>query len=138
MGLPVRNVDVCRYVSPQIKERVQLDGLPGLTEPGPWKEGQSQVDGGGFRCIDGAVDVQPVALLAVQASLFCDQVLCERIIEPPVSDVVGIGERVSGNAATNTHVVELARLGANRPRYHAGLSDRSVGQTPYTDIDRRN
>ena len=92
-------------------ERVQLDGGLGLAEPGPWKEGQAQVDGGGVQGIDRAVDIEPVAVLVVEASGLCDQVLCERGMEPPVPDVVGVGERVSGHAAADAHVIEFAGLG---------------------------
>ena len=45
MEFSVREVNEGRDVTPQIQQRVPLNGGFGLAKPGPWKECQAPVDG---------------------------------------------------------------------------------------------
>ena len=53
-----------------------------------------------------------MVVLVVQLPCRVDQELCEGGIEPPIPDVVGVGEGVSCHAAADSHVVEFIGPGA--------------------------
>lgn len=86
---------------------MHLDGSFVLSEPRPWKQGQAQVDRSGIEGVYRLLQIHGQWIVDIEGTCNMDQHLREVGIDAPVSILVGVGQRVSGDASANAHVIEL-------------------------------
>ena len=103
------NADAGRNRPAQIDLGMKLDTRLGLTEIGPWKKRQRQVDGRGVERVDRVVQIQAKILARIERSGLLHQTLGEVLPDPPVSRFVGIGESGFCNRLGESEMIE--RLG---------------------------
>lgn len=103
------NADTCWNRPAQIDLGMKLDARLGLTEIGPWKKRQRQVDGRGVERVDRVVQIQAKILARIERSGLLHQTLGEVLPDPPVSRFVGIGECGFCNRFGESKMIE--RLG---------------------------
>jgi hypothetical protein len=60
--------------------------------------------------IGGAIELDAERLVGIEAAGLHDQGSCEGLIEPPVAQLVGVGQRRATHATADTHVIELGAL----------------------------
>jgi len=104
----VGNLDKRGNGTPQVEERVQLDGSLLSAESRPRKKGQAQIDCGGIECIDGLIQLQPKILVPVKGPRPMNEDLSEVGVDSPIACLVGVGQRAFGDSASNAHVIEFA------------------------------
>ena len=97
-------------IAAQIEQRMELHGRLGGSERCPREYGQAQIDGRGIQRIDGVVELDRQRVIGIKPPRDADQVLGEVGIDAPVAHGVGIGQRVAGDVAAETQMVELGRL----------------------------
>jgi hypothetical protein len=110
--LAVGDVDEGGDVAAQIEQGVQFHCPPCSGGSWPREHRQAQVDGGGVQRVDGIGQFDPEVFVHIEAPGDCDQGLGKLGVDAPVADLVRVGQRVSGDAPANAHVVELVVLGA--------------------------
>ena len=103
----VGDFDERRDVPAQVQQRMHLDGSLVLSEPCPRKKGKAQVDRRGVEGIHRMVQLYGQWIVDVEAAGDMNQHLGEVGIDAPVPVFVGVGQRVSGDAPANSHVVQL-------------------------------
>lgn len=95
----------------EIEQGMDFDGHLRFPEVGPRKQRQTQADGGGVQSIDGPVQIQSEIVVGIQATGGSDQRLGKLGIDAPIPSLVRIGKVGASDVATQTHVVQLGRLG---------------------------
>jgi hypothetical protein len=103
------NADAGRNRPAQIDLGMKFDARLGLTEIGPWKKRQRQVDGRGGERVDRVVQIQAKILARIERSGLLHQTLGVILPDPPVSRFVGIGECGFCNRLGESKMIE--RLG---------------------------
>lgn len=98
-------------VAAQIEERMKFDGSFALPEPGPRKEGKTQVDGCGIEDIGDPIQLHTDIFLSLQPPGDTNQHMSKIRVDAPISPFVGIGQRAPGYPATNADVVEFGADG---------------------------
>src|SRR4030065_667052 len=114
-------MDEGRNVAAQVEQRMQLDRSLGGTERRPWKQRQTQVDGGGIQSVYGVVQIDAEAVVAVQLARTPNEQCGQVLPDAPVASFVGIGQRRALYRRAEGHAVKLCLV---RPQ--AGLD---VAQT---------
>ena len=98
-------------VASQIEEGMEFDRRFGLSESGPRKHRETQIDGRGIEGIDGESQLQAELLVEIELAGNLDQRSSKVGIDAPIADPLGIGQGAVGHLAANSHVVELGLLG---------------------------
>ena len=101
------DADNNRDAAPQVQQRMELHGGFALAEFGPGENRKTEIDDRGIEGVDCPVELQSEILGCVQLSGRLNQHLSEVGINSSVSDLVGVGQGVSGDLASNPHVIEL-------------------------------
>ena len=83
---------------------MNLQGGFAALERGPGEQRQAQIDGGGIQRINRLVEFQPEIFVGVELPGLADQDL--RDVGVDASVAFGVGQRVPGDGAAKTHVVE--------------------------------
>jgi hypothetical protein len=104
---PGRDEQHAGDVASQVQERVQLHRSLAFAERGLGEQCQTQVDDGRIQGIHRLHQLDPKGLGGVEGTGRRNQPLGEVGVEVPVTDLVGMGERIAGHRAAEPHVVEL-------------------------------
>ncbi len=107
---PIGNMDKTGNRPTKVQPGVQFDRGRGLAKRGPRKQGQTQIDGRGVQRVHRVRKVQAQIFCGVQFVRMLDQALGEVGIDPPVSALVGIGQRGPFHRGANSHVIQLGGL----------------------------
>lgn len=110
--LAVADVDEAGNIAAQVEQRMQLDRCLGRTKRSPRKYRQTQIDGGRIQCVDRFRKIDCKRFVHVKRSGNPDQALRKIGIDAPISNGIGIGQRIARHRAAKAHVVELGRLTA--------------------------
>jgi hypothetical protein len=94
----------------QIDHGVCLDCRLGRTKVGPWKQLQTQVDGGRVHRIQGLFQAQSNIVIFVPCNGQIDQALRQGLEEFAAAPFVGIGQGRARDAVAQSDVVELGAL----------------------------
>src|SRR5450756_2541700 len=108
--LAVRDVDEGGNRSPQIEQRVQLDGRLGGAKRRPREHRQAQIDGRSIEGIHGIGQFYTEVLVDVERAGLDDKPLSQLEVDAPVARFVGIGQRRASDRRADAHVVKLAGL----------------------------
>ena len=129
VGFALRNVDETGNVAAEIEERMKFDGGLAAAKVGPGKERQAQVDGGGVERVDGVVQSDAERLVGIQRPGLGDEDVSEVVIDAPVVDAVGVGQRAPRNGTAEAGVIALAsgRVQAGDDVAEA-LAERELGE----------
>ena len=111
MDLAGGQADEGRDGSPQVQQRVDLDGCLGLPEGGPREKRQAQVDGYGVECVEGMRLFHIQFLGMIQLARRTDHRVAEVLVNPEVPRLVGVGQGGSGDLAPHSEVVDLLAVG---------------------------
>jgi len=109
--LAVADIDKRRYAVTQIQECVKFDGGFGSFELCPWKDRQAETYSRGIEGIDGLVEFNAKVVVDIESSSCVDKIVGEFCIDAPVTHSVGIGQSISGDVASYTHVIQFVSLG---------------------------
>jgi len=110
VGLAIGNMNEGRNVAAQIQQGMQLDGGLGGTKRRPWKQRQAQIDGGGIQGVDGVVQVDAKAVVAVEFARTTDEQRRQVRPDTPVAPLVGIGQRRAFDGRTKAQAVQLGLI----------------------------
>ena len=99
-------------VAAQVEQRMQLDRRFGRTKQSPWKYRQAQIDGGRIQRVDRFGEIDTKRFVHVERASNTDQALCKVGIDAPISNCIGIGQRVARHRAAKAHMVEFGGLAA--------------------------
>jgi hypothetical protein len=105
------HMDKGRDGSPQIQQRVHLDGGLGFPESRPGKKRQSQVDGRGIQRVQGFVQLDGEAFALIEFACRLDERVPEVLVDPKIAAFVGVGQGGPGDEASKSHVVQLLAMG---------------------------
>lgn len=108
--LAIRDMDESWNVAAQIQQGMQLDRRLGGAEWCPWKQRQTQVDGCGIQGVDGIVQVDTEAVVAVQLARMPDEQGGQVRPDAPVAPFVGIGQCRPSDRRTKAHAVQLRSI----------------------------
>lgn len=111
VDLSRRDVHPAGNVPPQVEQRMRFDCTDILSEPCPWKERQTETDGGGIEGVDRLRQLHSEAVGAIQISGLADQRLGEVRPDPPIAMLVGMGQCAAGDRGAHAHVIELCLMG---------------------------
>jgi hypothetical protein len=96
---------------------VKFDGALGLSEPGPRKHRQTQIDGRGIQRVRRSSHIQLQICVGVHRASDVDQRVREIGVDSPISTFVRIGKRRSPYWSAERAVIELAALGSQTDFY---------------------
>ena len=94
-------------VAAQVEKRVKFDSSFAFSEPGPRKEGKTQIYCRGIEDIGDSIQLHTEIVLGVQSPRDTNQHMSEVCVDAPISLFVGIGQCAPGDPATNADVVEF-------------------------------
>ena len=109
--LAVRDMDEGGDVAAQVEQGVQLYRSLGSTKWRPWKQRQAQVYGRRIQCINGAVQIDTEAVVAIQLARTSDEQGGQVLPYVPVASFVGIGQRRTFDWRAKAHAVQLRLIG---------------------------
>jgi hypothetical protein len=95
-----------------LDHRVKLDGALGLSESGPGKHRQTQIDGGGIQRVRRSFQIQPQICVGVERTSDVDERVREIGVDSPIPTFVRIGKRRSPHWSAEPAVIKLAALGS--------------------------
>jgi len=90
---------------------MQFDGSLVLSEVGPWKHRQAQVDGCCVESVSCLFQFESKRFVAVKFASRIDQRISQIGVDLPVPLLVGIGNRWSWHLAANAHMIKFLFLG---------------------------
>ena len=105
------HMDKGRDGSPQIQQRVHLDGGLGFPKRRPGEERQAQVDGRGIEIVQRFVQLDGEALALIEFAGCLDERVPEVLVDPKIAAFVGVGQGGPGDGASKSHVVQLLAMG---------------------------
>ena len=124
--LPVGNADKRGDVTPQVQQRVHLQGGLVPAELGPGEQREAQIDGGRVQSVETLIEIHADRIAGVQRPRDANQDLGEIGIDPPVARLVGVGQCGARHLGAESHVVEL---GAERTQARFDVAQAfAVGQ----------
>src|SRR5439155_23740765 len=88
----VSDIDEYRNGSLNIDHRMQFHPAVTITEGGPRKQRQTQIDRGGIQCVNGTVEIQSQIRIHIQRPRPFDQTMSEIRINPPIAILVRVGQ----------------------------------------------
>ena len=100
------NMDAGRNRSAQVDLGMDLDTRLGLTEVGPWKQSQREIDSGRIQCIDRVVQVQPEIFFGIEWPGLAHQAFGELLPDTPVPQIVRIGKSGFGDRFAEPKMIE--------------------------------
>ena len=110
MQFAIGDMDECWDISLQIQQSMEFYRGFGFAKPDPREQRQAQVYGRGIQGIDGVVEIQAIGFSAIKRTRGVNELLCEIGIDSPVSDLIGIGQRISRDATGDADVIEFAGM----------------------------
>jgi len=108
--LPIADMDKAGNIATQIEQRMQLDRCFGRTKRSPRKNRQTQIDRSRIQCVDRLRKIDTKWFVHVKWSSDSNQTLSEVGVDSPISNRIGVGQRVSRHRTAKAHVVELGGL----------------------------
>jgi len=111
VGLAVRDVDEGGDVAAQIQQGMQLDRRLGGAERRPWKQRQAQIDGRGIQGVDGVVQIDAKAVVAIQLACTPNEQGGQVRPDAPVAPFVGICQCRTFDWRAKAHAVKLGLVG---------------------------
>ncbi len=118
-------------IAAQTNQCMHLDGRLGAAKRCPRKQHQAQVDCYGVQDKNRVRHIQTEIFPLIQGACLGDQALGKGGIDPPVSALVGIGQRGTFHWQANIHVVQLSRfaeslasMSSKLSRYVNGANDK--------------
>lgn len=110
--LAIADMNEAGDISAKVEQGMQLDCCFGRAKWSPRKYRQAQIDSGRIQCVDRLQEIDAKWFVYVERSSYANQALCEVGINAPVSNRIGIGQRVAGYHAAKAHMVKLGGLTA--------------------------
>ena len=107
VNLAVGNNDEGWNASSEVQQRMQFHGAFVSSELGPGEKREAEIDGGGIQSIGGLIQFDPEGIVGVEVARLADENLCKVGVDSPISDLVGMSERIARNVASKTHVIEF-------------------------------
>lgn len=111
VNFPVSDTDHARNRASQIHLGMEFDSALVLSERGPRKEGEAQVDRSRIQSISRLGDLWFEVLARIQLSGHSDQHMGKVGVDAPISFFVCIGQRASRNLAPDPCVIKLGLHG---------------------------
>ena len=110
--LAVADVDEGGNRASQVQQRVHLHRRFGGAKRRPVEQTQAQVNGGGVQRVNGSIDVDVQRLAGVQISGARHQPHGQCVVDTPVAQTQGVGQRRARWHALHAHVKQLGLIGA--------------------------
>ena len=112
--LAVADVNEAGDTATQVQQRMQLDSGLGGAKRSPTEQTQTQIDGARIQGVHIAcdVDIQPQWLIGIELVGPANQDGSEVRPDVPIASFIGIGQGRSTHRLTQTHAIELGRIGA--------------------------
>ena len=111
VGLAVRDMNESGNVATQIQQSVQFDCRLGAAERCPWKQRKTQVDGRRIQGVNGIVQIDAKAVVAIKLACAPDEQCGQVRPDVPDAPFVGIGQRRSFDWRAKAHAVQLRLIG---------------------------
>src|SRR6266853_1114702 len=111
VDLASSHINIGRNAAPQIQQRMQFHRALAAAKFSPREKRQAQIDGRGVQGIHGLGQFHSERFVVVEVASGGNQDLSEIGVDPPVAMLVGVGQSVARNLATEAHVIELGLLG---------------------------
>lgn len=99
-------------VAAQVEQGMQFYRGLALAEVCPRKKSQTQVDGGGVQCIDAVIQLDTEWFLSIEPSGLADQYLRKVGINAPISNLIGVRQRIARYLAANAQMLKLGLSGS--------------------------
>jgi len=93
--------------SSKVQQRMQFHGAFVNSELGPGKKREAEIDGGGVQGIGGLIQFDTEGIGGVEVARLADENLCKGGVDSPISDLVGMSQRIARNVPSETHVIEF-------------------------------
>jgi len=97
--------------TPDVQQCVDLDRPFGLAKCGPGKQGKAQIDRGGIQGIERMIQLDSQFFVVVELPGYADQMIPEILVDPPIPNLVRIGQGGSGYLSPESNVIELFVMG---------------------------
>jgi len=98
-------------VTPEIQERIELDGPFCFSKPCPGKQRKTQINGGCIEGVNGFIEFYPEIVVTVELSCDMDEDVGKISIDAPISFFICISQGAFGHCASYSHAVELGAHG---------------------------
>ena len=107
VNLAVGNNDEGGNASSEVEQGMQFHGAFVSSELGPGEKREAKIDGGGVQGIGSLIQFDTEGIVGVEAARLSDESLCKVGVDSPISDLVGMSERIAGDIPSETHVIEF-------------------------------
>ena len=107
VDLALGNQHKTRDISTQVDQRVKFDSSLVASKPSPGEKRQAEVDGCGIQRVGGLLELNTEVVGEVEFPCLSDQDMSEVLVDPPVAQFVGIGERAPSDDTAKTRVVKF-------------------------------
>src|ERR1700738_2810644 len=108
---PRGNVDKTGDVAAQVDQRVQFDGSLASAKACPWEEGQTEVDRRGIESVNGLLQIHAQRVARIKFAGLRNEKRGEIGIDAPVAVLIGLGQCVACDLATNADVIQFGLHG---------------------------
>ena len=105
-----RNMDECRYASPEAEQGVHLDGTLPMVELCPRAQLEAELYGAAVKGIDHIVNVEAIVVFVIKFSRLLHQIHGKVMIDTPVLLLVQVRQRGTGDEG-QTRMIQLAFKG---------------------------
>ena len=94
--------------APQIQQGMQLHSRFVPAKLRPRKQRQAKVDGSGIQGISGLLQLHAKIVVGIKAAGSVDQHLSKIGVDPPIPNLIGIGQGIARDSASDAQVIQLA------------------------------
>ncbi len=108
VNLAVCDNDEGRYTSPEVQKGMQFHSGFVRSELGPWKKGETQIDGCRVQGIGGLIQFDSEGIVGVKATSLGNEDLGKIGIDSPIPDLVRMSQSIARNIPSKTHVIEFS------------------------------
>ena len=107
VNLAMGNNDEGGNASSEVQQRMQFHGAFVSSELGPREKREAEIDGGGVQSIGGLIQFDTEGIVGVEAARLTNENLGKVGVDSPISDLIGMSQRIARNVASETHVIEF-------------------------------
>lgn len=110
--LAVRNMDETGYIAAKVQQGMHLYSRLGRAKGRPGENRKAQVDGRGIECVNCFRQIHTKRFVQIEFARDADQALGKIGINAPISNRIGVGQRIARYRGAESHVVKLRGLTA--------------------------
>ncbi len=107
MPFSVGNLNNSGDGTAQVQQRVHLHRRLLLAEMSPWKNRQTEIDGGGIQSIYSSAQIDAPRFGRIHRTRHADQHLSKIGVDAPVACLVRVGQSRAGDVAAEAQMIEF-------------------------------